>query len=471
MLFRKIFNFLVDRGPTGSCLAGAFYIFALMIRLLITTFLGLLGGVALTSWTNNPGLIVVAASIGVFVSYYLSFSIDVGGPLGFLSYDALLTDPKDAAEVKAAQARREMEPEKYNELPHFGKLLQKDQVMDIIERYNFAPYETRSGMILSNVAVSEDDKWICILGGYMPVDLICGYNKDKNELYTIDGAIIRLPLKARTYHIRSEIEAFFEDRGNYYMLKPRKADEKFMEAFERPCSVLDKADFSRLRYRWEKANAADKSTYGRDHERGSKYKPVLKGYMVNDAIFRRVLSGSEVAKTANAIKNGQADLSEYLNFNRYFNEFSVCNGVELLYSLRYPDNKDGLDFLFKCLCDVDEAYFGPAVDVLLDFPKDELKRKIEEQTKLVFESGDVVALGGVMFLAQRINYEIKYLEKAKAEHQEAEQQALAAAKELEEKASKEKSKASDPNAVPEFEFDELTAFGSEEVQGFAYQKQ
>ena len=132
--------------------------------------------------------------------------------------------------------------------------------------------------------------------------------------------------------------------------------------------------------------------------------------------------------------------------------------------------------MFKCISDVDEAYFGPAIDVLKEYPRNELCAKIEEKAQSALESGDVVALGGVMFFAKEIDYEVKCLKEVKDAKLEAERQARkseAAAKEQAQKAAaiRKRAEALNPDSIPEFEFDELTAFGSEQVQGFAYQKE
>jgi hypothetical protein len=296
--------------------------------------------------------------------------------------------------------------EKYTDLPHFEKALNKGKVMKIIQNARFLPYTTKNGVVLNNIAVSDDDKWIYLLDGYLPVDLICGYNRKENVLYAIDGAMIKLPLKARTHGISNDIEAFFEDRGIFYTDKPRKAAKKFDESFDRPCDQLDKADFSRLRYMWEKASVSDKNGFWDNHGRNRKYNPVQNG-MVNTTIFERVLTDAEIAKTADAVRKKKVKLSQFLSFDEYSNEFSVCNGVELLDCLRYPDNMDGVDFLFRCLGDVDEAYFRSAVLLLKSYPRKMVCKRIEENVKLALENNDPVGLAGLMYFAQDINYEIK----------------------------------------------------------------
>ncbi len=446
-MIRKVIEYFKQGGPVGYLIAGIIYICAFVARFIITVYAGILLGLGLTFWTNNSQIIIWVLTICVALSFLVSYSISLEGPLGFLSLDALTKDPKEAASrVKKA--------EKYGDLPHFDKLLKKDQVMNIISNSSFAPYRTKSGKVLEHVTASEDDKWLCILDGYMPVDLICGYNRKKNELYTIDGGVIGLPFKSRFFHISDEIEEFFKDRGVYYTEMPRKASEKFDASFQRPVDMLDKADFSRLRYQWEKANSSDKSGYLKNQARGQKYNPVLEKRVPNDAIFNRVLTDVEIAKTADAIRKKQVALSEFIQFERYSNEFCVCNGVEFLNNLRYPANADGMNFLFKCLRDVDEAYFGLAVDALMDYPKGPVERKIEEDVKSAFENHDVVGLAGVMFLAKEIGYEIKYVEEIKKAQAEAAENGS-------------KSDSDSIDVIPEFNFDELAAFGSKEVQGFS----
>ena len=444
-MIRKIIGFLKNCGTIGYLLAGIIYLCALLTRYMIVLLLGMLAGYLVSSWSGSAEFIILSMTAGVMVSMICWASIDLAGPLGFLTPDALLKDPKEAA---AERAQKEGIFEKYDELPHFGKLLKKDQVLEILSHSSFSSYKTKDGRELKNVLISEDDKWLCLFDGYMPVDMICGFNHRMNVLYTIDGGVIKLPFKAKLPHIRKEIESFFKDRGHYYDSKPRKAVEKFDAAYHRPLSSLDKADFSKLRYMWEKANADDKNGYLKNEDSGKKYMPVFEDGQLNDAIFNRVLSDVEIARTADAIRKKKKYLAELLDFGKYSSEFCVCNTVAVLNYLRYPANSEGIDFLFKCLGDVDEAYFGMAVENLKDYPRGQLEKKIEKNVQLAFENSDVVGLGGLMFFAKEINYEIKYVE-----------------------GMKETQTTAESDTALEFDFDELTTFGSEEVQGFAYQKQ
>jgi hypothetical protein len=336
----------------------------------------------------------------------------------------------------------------FNKLPHFGDMLNKRQVMKIIRRAKFQKYYTRDGKLLDHVKISDDDKWVCILGGYMPVDLICGYNPKNNELYSIDGGVIRLPRRAKKENIQAELNSFFEDRGICYTSMPKKANSRFNLFLNVPKSEIDKADFSKVRYQWEKATAAKDQKHSTE-----KYKPVSKKGKIRNDIFERVLSDKDVMATVKAVQQKKVELAYYMNFDEYKSEFSICNGVTLLEQLEYPENKEGIDFLFRCLGDVDEAYFGPAVDVLLDFPKNVLQEKLEEEARLAYENTDVVGLAGLIYFSKKINYEIKFIKELK--------DAQNAIKFDPAKAN------SVSGVVSKFDFDEIEAYGTSTAKGFS----
>ena len=106
-------------------------------------------------------------------------------------------------------------------------------------------------------------------------------------------------------------------------------------------------------------------------------------------------------------------LDAITGFEDYANEYCVCNAVKVLQLLKYPKNKEGMEFLFICLWDLDEAYFSLAADVLAAFPKDILEKELEERAKLYHESEDALRLAGILFLAKKIKYDIRYVEEVK----------------------------------------------------------
>ena len=340
-------------------------------------------------------------------------------------------------------------------LPHFGKKLDQDKVEDIIGGLKFSPYVTKNGKKLKNLAISEDEKWIRIMGGYLPVDLICGYNARDGLIYAIDGKSISLPYSYKYRDAHSDIEQFFEDRGIWYKTMPNHAENRFLAARDNEETKLDKENFGKVRYLWEKAIANDNSGYSKKDKK-AKYRVVSRSEEGGNVFFERVLSNDDIRKTGLAVLSGKIELANYLRFEDYSNEYSVCNCVELLKYINYPKNAEGIDFLFNCLGDVDEAYFTYAVEVLQIYPEKLLQEKIEENVRLAFEKGDVVHLAGVMYLAGDMEYEIEYikeLKKAKESRQAAEGAAVAGV-------------VTGSAGIPEFDFDEALAFGSEEVQRF-----
>ena len=341
---------------------------------------------------------------------------------------------------------------KYDTLPYFEKMLGQANAEKMIANENFCEYVSKSGKKTRHIKVSSSDKWVCILGGYFPTDLLCGYSKRLNELYTIDGMVVKLPKKARLPHIQAEIETFFEDRGTYYKAVPPKAGTEFNTALRGPRSRLSKADWGRVRYLWEKSMVSNSRNYWHNNIRNQRYRPVSKDGTISSTIFERVLSDREIDSTLEAVRSKKVPLTRYLDFKEYQNEFCVCNGVELLEKLGYPKNMEGIDFLFDCLCDVDEAYFLMAADVLKQYPYSRTKPKIEENAQAAFESGDVLKLAGVMYLAKGIGYEIEYIKQLK-ENQKQDASVNDTATEAE-------------NTIMEFEIDEQELFGSAQVQGF-----
>lgn len=298
--------------------------------------------------------------------------------------------------------------EPYGKFPHFGKGMDIEKVTEIIENCSFLPYETRLGDTLNNVTVSDDEKWLCILGGYLPFDLICGYNAIENVLLAIDGTKIKLPLKARLPHIRRDIEAFFKDRGIYYTSMPDKAEDSYYAVRNTYGLNIDRENFGKVRYLWEKRiiNKSRDNLVKDGSGKPCKFEDI---YAVCDPVFLTVLSDRDIEKLADNVRGRKNALSRFLIFEDYRSEFTVCNMVEVLEKLGHPDNAEGIDFLFKCLDDVDEAYFVPAVEVLKQYPAEILREKIEENVKLAYEQYDAIGLAGLMFFAKEIDYEIKYI--------------------------------------------------------------
>ncbi|SEL86825.1 hypothetical protein SAMN04487770_11969 [Butyrivibrio sp. ob235] len=304
--------------------------------------------------------------------------------------------------------RAGQQKEKYDKFPHFGKELNNEKVSMIIEKSTFSDYVTKDGETLKNVCVSDDNKWICILGGYLPADLICGYNAKKNELLAIDGAAIKLPFKAKMPQIRRDLDAFFKDRGIYYKSLPKNAEDSYYKARHTFGLYIDREDFGRVRYLWEKDLANEDNEYFTSDKNGNNCR-ASDERDITFAIFERVLSDNDILKIAENVRGGRTSLSRFLNFQNYLNEFSACNCVELLEKIEYPANAAGIDFLFDCLGDVDEAYFRPAVAALQGYPRHAVTMKIEEKVKLAYENYDVVGLAGLMFLAKEIDYTIEYI--------------------------------------------------------------
>lgn len=391
-------------------------------------------GIAWLFKSEIIGMISVFAFIPAFTLLQL-YLISSNGPFSG-------SIEKLSKKVEAFEETSKKTVRRYNVMPHFGKMFKHFQVLDVIKNEEFVPCVDANGKPSAHVKVSKSDKWVFILGGYLPIDLICGYNKEKNEIYAIDGTIIKLPLIAKISSISSCIERFFEERGDYFKDMPQDAELEFEAALKRPKDELSKADWGRVRYLWWKYIASNNAG-SKDGPKNINFSPISKDETVNGEIFERVLSGAEIARTVNAVRSDKIDILTYMNFDDYKNEYSVCNGIKILEELKAPKFIAGKDFLFECLRDVDEAYFHMAVDLLKKFPKEIVTEELEKHAKIAYKNYDVMKLGGLLYMAKEINYEIKFI------------------KEVKEQAAEMK------RIVPGFDLDEENLFGDDDVQRFS----
>ena len=276
-------------------------------------------------------------------------------------------------------------------VPHFG--MKMPQCFKEIRLDTFHPYIDKEGKENPDILLSDSGKWLKAAGRYYPIDLICGYNPQKNELYAIDGTIIKPGKVSREWFFRNDLAELFEGMGNNRDKLPGNAAGVFKNLIDVDKEDLYKADLGKLRLAWESSLRGN-----HDPEKD---------------IFTSVLGDHEIKKMATSIKKGSRRLADYINFGDYQNEYSICNGVRLLGRLAYPMNKQGIDFLFECLNDVDEPYFMPAFDELMKFPRDILEKNLEERAEKTYEEQDVLKMAGLMFLAKRLDYDIKYISKIK----------------------------------------------------------
>ena len=56
----------------------------------------------------------------------------------------------------------------------------------------------------------------------------------------------------------------------------------------------------------------------------------------------------------------------------------------------YPKNAKGIDFLFECIRDVQKPYCDDAVEVLKEYPSEELIRRIDKEVNEAYAVNDVV---------------------------------------------------------------------------------
>jgi hypothetical protein len=374
---------------------------------------GLIPGIFVVAWINDVTGSSLLTEISMFIFPFLGMCLCTlllnWVEEGFSSLWYWGFGRRIGQEIKKEEQEN---AEPFEQVPHCGKLFGYDQIQEFIGDVNFVQYVREDGNTSSNILVSEDDKWVCILGGYIPLDLLCGYNEETNMLYTIDGAMIKLPRRARFPWVRRELKDFFEARGQYYTAMPNFGKYTLENSLGKD-KGLSKADWARVRYKWEKEVL--KRNPNRNRLGIDSFEPVAEDGGAGRVFFERVLTEAEIKRAAKAVRKKEVKLSDFLVFEKYKNEFSVCNGVELLRMMDSTRRLEGIDFLFDCLGDVDEAYFMGAAELLKEYPPKLVHRKMEDRAKQAYENKDALKLAGILFLSKRINYETEFIKQKKHE--------------------------------------------------------
>ncbi len=332
----------------------------------------------------------------------------------------------------------------------FVELFGNKPVKDIIKGELFHHYVCKDGSVLKFIKLSETGKWACIFGEYYPLDLIAGYDRYSYSLRTIFGDVLTLPNDACRNYAKVEFKPFFAHRGRYYYESPHVISS-FNEFIKDSNIDITKESTQKLRYIWNKLEADDKYS--------KSFTPVLEDGQINPDIYERTLSDKEIQKYLSYIRNDKLSLDNLFDINLYTSCYGVFNAIELLQRLPYDERLKRTDFLFDCICRVDEPYFFVACSMLLSFSKPLIQSKIEENAKTAYNNKDVGKMGGLLYLARQMDYEIVFV------------------KELKEKA---KSGAKEANTIKKFEldkshiyddtkvlpFNESLVYGSEDPEGF-----
>lgn len=375
----------------------------------ILEMLGLIPGIYIVKFVDDTFNNSTLTQIAVFIFPFLGLAI-VGLLMACLEERIVAARHPEVSPMDEAEKYLPKEP--FEKVPHFGKLFGDDQVDVFIGDYKFSPYIDKKGNSSEFISLSEDKKWMQLLGSYLPLDLLCGYNENTNFLYTIDGAIIQLPKRAQKADVKDQIREFLDARGMYYKFLPSSSEKVFNE-ISKKYGTLSRADWSRMRYEWEKNMLSNKKVF---RELGfQKYTPHSARVKENQYFFERVLTANELENTALAVRRKKIPLSDYLVFEKYKNEYSVCNGIELIKLVNDSQKKEGLDFLFDCLRDVDEAFFIPAAELLKELPADLVFKKMEKNARRAYENRDANRLAGILYLSKLMGHETEYIRKKKEE--------------------------------------------------------
>ena len=219
------------------------------------------------------------------------------------------------------------------------------------------------------------------------------------------------------YNARLELLEFLKRRGSIIDIDPHVVREMYWQLDYRGMYNVEKADWAGLRLAWEEAVAQKKHPKAD----GKKYKVVTDDGQLNPELFDRVLSNSEIGRIISALNQRTISPTDVFAYDRYVNEYTVCNAIRIAEGVRTKYKTESLDFLFLCLNDIDEAYFHRAVAVILLFPHSMIKERLEEQALAAYNNQDALRLAGLLYIAHEIDYEIQCLKDIKAELQTAPQ--------------------------------------------------
>ena len=287
----------------------------------------------------------------------------------------------------------------YKEIsPKFGEQIRNEK---------FKKYVGLDGLESKYIKISENDKWICICDKYYPIDLIYGNPEFTDSFYTIKGDRVSLKKEDIPDKAGQELFEFLKRRGSLVDIDSRAVEYLFGEIDYDMIYDMQKVDWAGLRLKWEEAVAQ------RKHPKvvGKNYKVTIEGGVINPELFDRVLSNSELGKIISAVNKRDIAPADVFDYDRYLNEFTVTNGIKIAEGARVKFTDEALDFLFKCLNDIDEAYFLRAVEVILRCPHSKIQERLEAQALAAYEAQDALRLAGLLYVAKELNYEIESLKK------------------------------------------------------------
>ena len=293
-------------------------------------------------------------------------------------------------------------------VPYWGEKMGQEKVDKLLSAEEFYPYTYSDGKDSLFIKISKSRKWLKVAGRYYPIPFIAGIDKGELGIVMLNGKIVPyqfyllFPGFTRVLYELYPNYKFFKDR-----IKSGGYEESFEHIFETACgsdiTQLDRADWERIRYDFERAFANLTVDTGNMN--------------LKQSIFKYVL-GKNQLKSLKKSQYSKKEISagdEILNFEEYDDDYCICNGVTLLSMIGYPANKEGIDFLFKCLGNADAPYFQPAVEELEQFDKKLLQHKIDLEVEKAYYEKDALMLGGIIFLAERIGYEIPFIKEIKEE--------------------------------------------------------
>jgi hypothetical protein len=135
----------------------------------ILEMLGLIPGIYIVKFVDDTFNNSTLTQIAVFIFPFLGMVI-VGLLMACLEERIVAARHPEVSPMDEAEKYLPKEP--FEKAPHFGKLFGEDQVDVFIGDYKFSPYVDKKGNSSEFIKLSEDKKWMQLLGSYLPLDLL-----------------------------------------------------------------------------------------------------------------------------------------------------------------------------------------------------------------------------------------------------------------------------------------------------------
>ena len=297
-------------------------------------------------------------------------------------------------------------------VPYWGEKFGFKQTIKLLAEDKFHPYKLRNGKVCRKLKVSESGRWFMVAGRYYPVYLVKRFIQRNNQILMIDGTLLESQSWLDNKDVVAALEEIFADKGVYSnsidaIVERNDCKTAFSMVCGNDYQALGKADWDKVRLLFEKELKELQAGHANSRKKKKHMRDIISPESAKNTMYSRVLTDEEIQTISSAIKVGMIiNLDGWFKKSNFTNDLFVCNGVSILKAMGYPLNRVGEEFLFECITDINKPYFEDAITTLAQFPRKQLIELIEKHVSRAYEKHDVLFGAGLIYLAQKIDYEI-----------------------------------------------------------------